>query len=87
MSALEVLQAEYENGPAPRMWEALRSQGFRGVEFADLLRFRSAGFQVVVERHRVILEGGPMGSVWRWRQHSGEDLIGQQNRIDRRAGR
>jgi hypothetical protein len=87
MSALEVMQAEYENGPGPAMWEALRSQGSRGVEFADLLRFRSAGFEVSIERHRVLLEGGPMGLVWRWREHSGEDLIGKQNRIDRKASR
>lgn len=87
MNAREVLQAEYENGPAPRMWEALRSQGSRGVEFADLLRFRAAGFEVGVERHRVILEGGPMGLVWRWREHSSVDLIGEKNRIDRKASR
>jgi len=71
--SLETMQAEYNNGPLPKMWEALRLQGSRGVEFADLTRFRSAGFEVSVERHRVVLEG-PMGLVWRWREHSALDI-------------
>lgn len=82
----ERVQVEYDNGPLPRMWEALHLQGSRGVTFADLIRFRLAGFQVNVERHRVLLEG-PMGVVWRWREHSAGDIIGNQNRIDRKAKR